>query len=386
MPRKGTKRTKRCNKSDNSASNDSQEQNNSVRKTKKKKKCKPTDECTGENTNVNKLNYTTQFDQCTDSLNYTSINNNSQQDTYNLSQCSQYPDNMFPMQSQQFCSTPNNGMMTPTMHMPMPMQHVSPPPQNTQANLQSRPPWVDELFRRMDKFETKLNKIDQIDSLVTKLNAKVTKLEQNTDKLDSRFDQVERSTQLMSDEFDTQKKSMADFKRDVDNLTKQIKGMCSDEGKISTTLDELKKDNERLKEELVNVNMSSMRNNLLFYNIPENPDENCVNVVKAFCGEMLKIEQSETKIRIAESYRIGKPGDKNRPILVKFQSPDVRDLVKKNSKELRETNFGISEQLPIEIQKRRREKLPLLKQLRERDVKAYFVRDKIFVGGREYKD
>ncbi|CAC5374406.1 unnamed protein product [Mytilus coruscus] len=61
----------------------------------------------------------------------------------------------------------------------------------------------------------------------------------------------------------------------------------------------------------------------------------------------------------------------------------MRDLVKKSSKNLKDSPFGISEQLPIEIQKRRKEKLPLLKELRSRDIKAYFVKDKIFVGGQE---
>ncbi|VDI22079.1 Hypothetical predicted protein [Mytilus galloprovincialis] len=67
----------------------------------------------------------------------------------------------------------------------------------------------------------------------------------------------------------------------------------------------------------------------------------------------------------------------------------MRDLVKKSSKNLKDSPFGISEQLPLEIQKRRKEKLPLLKELRSRDIKAYFVKDKLFVGERvclEYKE
>ncbi|CAC5374204.1 unnamed protein product [Mytilus coruscus] len=61
----------------------------------------------------------------------------------------------------------------------------------------------------------------------------------------------------------------------------------------------------------------------------------------------------------------------------------MRDLVKKSSRNLKDSPFGISQQLPLEIQKRRKEKLPLLKELRSRDIKAYFVKDKIFVGGKD---
>jgi outer membrane murein-binding lipoprotein Lpp len=51
----------------------------------------------------------------------------------------------------------------------------------------------------MDKVESKLNKLDKIDTLVTSLNSKVTKLEVTTKSSDGRIDQVEKSTQLISD-------------------------------------------------------------------------------------------------------------------------------------------------------------------------------------------
>ena len=61
-----------------------------------------------------------------------------------------------------------------------------------------------------------------------------------------------------------------------------------------------------------------------------------------------------------------------------------RDFVKKNAKNLKGSSYGISEQLPAEIMKIRKVKLPILKELRDRDVKAYFVKDKMCVGGKEY--
>lgn len=65
--------------------------------------------------------------------------------------------------------------------------------------MQPRPIWEDELFCKMDNFETKLNKLDKIDSLVTKLNAwvikKTIKIEDTTKSLDSRIEKIERCTQ-----------------------------------------------------------------------------------------------------------------------------------------------------------------------------------------------
>ena len=76
--------------------------------------------------------------------------------------------------------------------------------------------------------------------------------------------------------------------------------------------------------------------------------------------------------------------DKIRPILVMFASFENRDSVKKNGNNLKGSSYGISEQLPAKIMKIRKVKLPILKDLRDRDVKAYFAKDKLVVGGREY--
>lgn len=94
------------------------------------------------------------------------------------------PSNMFPMPNQQICSTPNPGMMAPYMSTSMPMQHISP---FSQPYYQQRPPCVDEIFKRMDKFENKLNIIVRIDSVVAKLNTKVNKLEQCTERFDGKL-------------------------------------------------------------------------------------------------------------------------------------------------------------------------------------------------------
>ncbi|VDI46083.1 Hypothetical predicted protein [Mytilus galloprovincialis] len=190
------------------------------------------------------------------------------------------------------------------------------------------------------------------------------------------MDQVERSAQLISNDFDKQKVVFSKFKTELDTISKQIKsgGTHSVDG-IGETLDVIRKENTKLKSELIDVQMRSMRNNLIFYNIPESEGEQCTHIINKFCVKNLKIENVDTKLSIAEAYRLGKHGEKTRPILVKFSNFESRDLVKKSAKNLKDTCFGISEQLPLDIQKRRKEKLPILKDLRERDIKAYFVKD-----------
>lgn len=262
------------------------------------------------------------------------------------------------------------------------------PPGFSQPFTESKPSWVDELFRKMDHFESKLNKLDQIDNVVTSINSKVTKLEQDFKLLDSRMNEVERGSQLISDEFDQQKSDILKLKTDFDKFSRKFNPSvvqnASVVDKISESLEDLRRENDRLKGNFLDIQMKSMRNNLVFFNVPEAEDEQCIDVIRAFCNDLLKIEDAATKLAISGAERLGKKGENVRPMLVKFCNFESRDIVKRSAKNLKDTEFGISEQLPVEIQKRRREQLPLLKELRDKDIKAYFVKDKIFVGGKEY--
>ncbi|CAC5404226.1 unnamed protein product [Mytilus coruscus] len=135
--------------------------------------------------------------------------------------CSPSPNPMFQLQNQQLCSIPNSGAIYPMQQV----QHSSPTMQYTS---QQRPVWVDELFRRMDTFENKLNKLDKIDSLVTSLNAKVVKLEVNAKVLDDRLEQAEKSTQLISNNFD----KVESFKSELDKVLKQMKSVSGKKNSI----------------------------------------------------------------------------------------------------------------------------------------------------------
>ncbi|CAC5417591.1 unnamed protein product [Mytilus coruscus] len=161
---------------------------NRKKKSKKKSKSKSTKDnsgvntgdCTGDIANVNKPSNTPFTPNALDTTN-TSVDMSQQnvsQDPNFIYPYNPGPNAGFMTQNQHLCSSPTPRMYPPPIHH---MQHISPPAQP--ASTPQRPTWVDELFRRMDKFENKLNKLDQIDSFVTSLNAKVIRLERGTKSL-----------------------------------------------------------------------------------------------------------------------------------------------------------------------------------------------------------
>ncbi|VDH94289.1 conserved oligomeric Golgi complex subunit 3 [Mytilus galloprovincialis] len=220
MPRRGVRRrSNRSNSSDNSIVNDLKEKKPSRKKSKKKDILSSTNVnkgelYTGDITNVN--NHT-----CPSFDNPSLMNNMNQQrftqDTNFM--YSPSPNPMFQLQNQQLCSTPNSGTIYPMQQV----QHSSPVMQYTS---QQRPVWVDELFQRMDTFENKLDKLEKVGSLVTSLNAKVVKLEVNAKEMDGRLEQVEKSTQLISNNFD----KVGSFKTELDKVSKQMKSRTTFQG------------------------------------------------------------------------------------------------------------------------------------------------------------
>lgn len=274
----------------------------------------------------------------------------------------------------QYCSTPNSFYQST-------MQRMSP------TSMAQKPPWVDDLFLKMENIDSRLNKLDNIESIVNNMNSKVTKVEYETQILSQRLGEVEHATQHFSDCFDDQRKKILELDTKIKEVNDQInsqsenvkrfnKQISEQKNEIDLTRKKVKDESVKMKEELmIDIQMKEMKNNLVFYNIPEVEGED---------KENLNIVENERKINIKNASRIGKEGDRIRPLLVKFSNYFQKQEVRKSAVNLKDTNFGISEQLPVEILKRRKNLLPKLRALKENNIKAYFVRDKLFVAGKEY--
>lgn len=97
-------------------------------------------------------------------------------------------------------------------------------------------------------------------------------------------------------------------------------------------------DNNVLKEELLDLQSLSMRDNLM-----KNP-------LLRNCANKLKMGRSVEKMKMGR--RIA---NKPRPIVAKFNFFTDREEIRRRSRKLKGTPFGISEQFPQEIRDRRRE-------------------------------
>ena len=95
--------------------------------------------------------------------------------------------------------------------------------------------------------------------------------------------------------------------------------------KLSNQFNHLKRENNRLSEEVIDMQARSMRDNLLFFNFEEQraPDErkneNCIKIIHDFCENILQIPDVQSTIKIDRAHRVGGfVTGKTRPIVAKF--------------------------------------------------------------------
>jgi hypothetical protein len=73
-----------------------------------------------------------------------------------------------------------------------------------------------------------------------------------------------------------------------------------------------------------------------------------------------------------------------RPIVAKFIRFKDKELIRKNSKKLKGTKIGISEQYPKEIAQERKKLYLIMKEARQNGSKAVMIRDKLYINDQRY--
>ncbi len=190
------------------------------------------------------------------------------------------------------------------------------------------------------------------------------------------MDKLEQSVAFVSASFDTWETDNTRIEGDI----KQIKDQLLSQDKIQ---DSLKLENLKLKESLIDSRCRSVRDNLIFTNIPESePDSSyveCEKVLRSFIKDKLHMSNSED-IKFKHVHHPGqyrKPQgatSRPRPMIAKFVYTVERDAVKRAGRELKGQQFSIFEQFPEEVSTYRKDILmPLLREARRDNKKAHIT-------------
>jgi hypothetical protein len=250
-----------------------------------------------------------------------------------------------------------------------PSQQLQQPIFSPQPVFQPSDSAMAHISARLDSITSKLSSLGAIESTMTQIR---TQLELVNGK-------VERVQTELKSEMSNLRSSLRDIEQGVQSNSVSVES-------LSEKCTGLRTDQDYLYESLLELQTRSMRDNLLFFGLPEveGSDEDCVKTIHQFCKDKLNMADAETTIKLDRAHRIGRRGPRPRPVVAKFNFFPVREEVRRSSYKLKDTTYGISEQFPREIQERRKQLLPVLHQAKRDGKRANLVVDRLYIDGRPY--
>ncbi len=227
---------------------------------------------------------------------------------------------------------------------------------------------------------------------MTQLNEKEEETKSEMKEIYDMFKSVMKKLEKLDDiEADMKefRKSLDFAHEEIADLKNVNKTMKADQAKAAERIEKLERDNNTLRDKVIDIQARSMRDNLLFFNMPEAEGENTTEMIHHLLESKMEVEDARNKVKIDRSHRIGKKragNNRPRPIVVKFNYHQDREFVRINAKKLKGTKIGISEQFPEEIESIRKTLYPELKKAKAEGKKAKIIRDKLIIEGRVFNN
>lgn len=232
---------------------------------------------------------------------------------------------------------------------------------------------IDCILKKMGEVDEKVtgidNKMSRLEQKIMNIDTKVSQLDEIVHTLQQKCKDLEKATQFMSDHVDR-----------VDGIEGLVSTLSSE---METAMKGIVHENIQLKEQVLDLQTRSMRDNLIIFELEEHDKEDTEKKVLQFFEDMLHIEHASNNIKIERAHRLGpRSQKKKRPVVVKFSSFKDRECIRKHSNQLRGTKYSIAEQFPREILDRRKALLPHLKNAKAKGHRVSMVVDKLFIDGK----
>ena len=167
--------------------------------------------------------------------------------------------------------------------------------------------------------------------------------------------------------------------KEVDRLSNELK-------KAQQTITVLDACCKNLNEDLIQQDAYSRRDNLLFENVPESPQEDCCDVMKKLFVESLKMDQNTVEqMKIVRCHRLGKPkAGLTRTMICRFHFFGDRQLIWKQRTNLKGSNLRMKEDFPKQIVARRNTLAPIMFEARRQQMNAHLVVDTLYIDNQPF--
>ena len=224
----------------------------------------------------------------------------------------------------------------------------------------------------MEEEGRKSNKLDEIHNTLKIVMKKLDKL-----------DVIEGRMKTLEEDLRDVKTSMKYAHAQITDLKTSHEITMTFNKETKDRLDKLEKENADLNNGIIDLK-ASMRDNLIFYNLPEIEPENMTKMIHQLLEDKLGMKDVKVQVKIDRSHRLGRKREGNsklRPIVAKFNYHQDKEFIRRNANKLKGTKIGISEQFQDKIARVRQALYLELKKAKAEGKRARIVKDKLIIEG-----
>lgn len=181
----------------------------------------------------------------------------------------------------------------------------------------------------------------------------------------------------MQQELKQHKQDMLDMKEDIKNT---INSNINEKFKnLELKNDFFEKKLEQQNKKINNLERHIRRKNLVLFGVEdkEKSYEELVNIIITIINTYFKVSCDKNNIEAVR--RVGKKGEKPRPVIITFTTMGLKIEIQKNKKALQDTQYYIKEDYPIEVLNKRRELQSQLQKEKEAGNTAFIKYDTLIV-------
>lgn len=228
------------------------------------------------------------------------------------------------------------------------------------------------------------SRLSSVDNRISCMDKRLSALEEVKSKVEGFDKELKRLWTVLED----RNKQNDERMRKIEEKSESQDFAC---GMLNDKVIELEKEKDALKDEVIYLQSQSMRNNLVFSNIPEaqgESNEQAELKIKEFIFEKMKVAKEVVdKMKFDRVHRMGPHVQgKTRNIVAKFHEYKEKEFVRKQGKALQGTQFHVYEQFPKEVGDRRRKLVPRMQAARRDGKRAWISYDTLYIDGKPVRD
>lgn len=224
-----------------------------------------------------------------------------------------------------------------------------------------------------ERLDLTMNKLDKMCSVLDTLVIGMSELTESVNDMKGKVEKHDKLLSGLSDRIERNENAVRGVYQKVERSAEEVRGLMAEVQRCSEKM-------RALEDRAIDQEARSRRNNLIFHGIPESEKgvrEDTLSVIQKFMADEAKVSHSKDLL-IQRVHRMGQPKGgsvigskalKPRPIIASFvdfrQRQHVRECRHNVSKQ-----YSISEDLPKEVRRARKELGPQLEELKKQGKKV----------------